>query len=208
MSEDGKITAEQGLDVAAEPGKEKKFINLAGVPPAAERPKITIDQMNDIIGTFSERIFKNPTVAPKLQASGLVLRMEYYDPENWGDVEPEVTIDCTQTPIKCQIGSCNIVTKVTLRMHSHIAHMFWMQKISMMVAVARRQMVAKGPIAQVMRVLPIIKPSYPIYKEVLRDLGLFELLAFPGDKVVDDATGSDEVVPSEGASDPHGAKGL
>jgi hypothetical protein len=162
--------------------KGKKFCNLAGVPPAAERPGISIEQMYKVAGVFAEKIFNLQSVGPKLKASGMILRMEYYDPENWGDNEPEVTIDCTKDPIEITLGSCDIEPKAVLRMHADIAHRFWMQRISMMVAIARRQIVAKGPIAQVMRLLPIIKPSYPVYKEVLKELEMFELLAYPAGK--------------------------
>jgi len=183
MSDDEK-TVSAGAETPAGAGeaKEKKSYNLSGVPPAAERPKVSIEQMYSIITTFSEKIFSNPAVGPKMKTAGMVLRMEYYDPENWGDVEPEITIEFGKDPIEMHKGSCDVEPKVILRMHSDIAHRFWMQRISMMVALARRQMVAKGPIAQVMRLLPIIKPGYPMYKESLKELGLLELLAYPEEK--------------------------
>jgi hypothetical protein len=131
---------------------------------------------------FSDRIFHNPAIAAKLKTAGLILRMEYYDPENWGETEPEVTILFDKDPIELYAGPCDIQPTVVLRMHSDIAHRFWTQKINMMVALVRRQMIARGPISQVTRLLPILKPSYPIYKEVLRDLGMNELLAYPAEK--------------------------
>ena len=162
--------------------KGKKSHNLAGVPPAAERPLVTVEQMLKVAGSFADKVFNLPAVAPKLKTSGMILKMEYYDPENWGDIEPEVTIDCTKDPIVITLGPCDIEPKATLRMHADIAHRFWMQRISMMVALARRQMVLKGPMAAVMRLLPIIKPSYPSYRETLKELEMFELLAYPAGK--------------------------
>lgn len=183
MSDEVKTASDQAGQAAADqPQPEKKHYNLAGVPPAAERPGITPDQMYVVAKEFAARIFNNPSVGPKLQASGMILRMEYYDQENWGEIEPEVTIDCTKDPVELTTGPCGIEPKVIMRMHADIAHRFWMQRISMMVAIARRQMIAKGPIAQIMRLLPIIKPSYVIYKEVLTDLGMNELLAYPAGK--------------------------
>jgi len=185
MSDEEKVESTSADKPAAETAAgttEKKTYNLAGVPPASERPPVTIEQMYSICTTFSEKIFNNPAVGPKLQSAGMVLRMEYYDPENWGETEPEVTIEFGKNPIVMHTGPCDVEAKVVLRMHSDIAHRFWMQRISMMVALARRQMVAKGPIAQVMRLLPIIKPSYPMYKDTLRELGLLDLLAYPPEK--------------------------
>jgi hypothetical protein len=185
MSDEEKVES-NGTEVSESAGetKEKKSYNLSGVPPAAERPGVSIEQMYSICTTFSEKIFNHPNVGPKLKTAGMVLRMEYYDPENWKDVEPEVTIEFGKDPIEMHTGPCDVAPNVVLRMHSDIAHRFWTQKISMMVALARRQMVAKGPISQVMRLLPIIKPSYPLYKETLKELELLELLAYPADRGV------------------------
>ena len=196
MSDEGKMES-PGLEASAEAAsgaggeKEKKHYNLAGVPPAAERPKVSIEQMYSICTTFSGKLFNLPAVGPKLKTAGMVLRMEYYDPENWGEVEPEVTIEFGKDPIAMTTGPCDVAPKVVLRMHSDIAHRFWMQRISMMVALARRQMVAKGPIAHVMRLLPIIKPGYPVYKESLKELGLLELLAYPVEKGGEEAAGEE-----------------
>ncbi|MFH1539708.1 MAG: hypothetical protein ABIH66_12195, partial [bacterium] len=38
---------------------------------------------------------------------------------------------------------------------------------------------AKGPVPKVMKLLPIIKPSYGYYKETLEEFGLTELLNYP-----------------------------
>ncbi|MFA6451575.1 MAG: hypothetical protein WCX65_19035 [bacterium] len=197
MSDEEKI-AGAGAE-ASDPGeaKEKKVYNLSGVPPAAERPGVSIEQMYSICTTFSEKIFNNPAVGPKLKTAGMVLRMEYYDPENWGEVEPEVTIEFGKDPIEMHTGPCDIEPKAVLRMHSDIAHRFWMQRISMMVALARRQMVAKGPISQVMRLLPIIKPSYPLYKDTLKELGLLELLAYPAEKAAGEEAAEEPAPQSE-----------
>jgi 2-oxoisovalerate dehydrogenase E1 component len=67
-------------------------------------------------------------------------------------------------------------------MHADTAHKFWMQKINLMIAITKGEIKVKGPIPAVMRLLPVIKPSFQIYRELLKDLGYYELLAYPPDK--------------------------
>ncbi len=158
----------------------KRF--FPGVPPASERPSITIEKMYEIGNRFAEKLFSIPEIAEKLKASKMILKMEYYDPENWEDNEPQITIDCTQDVIKVHTGPCDVKPIVTMRMHADTAHKFWMQKVNLMVAITKKEIQAIGPIPQVMKLLPIIKPGFELYKETLSELKLFELLAYPPEK--------------------------
>ncbi len=172
--DNGKTTAEEG---AAGEGVRK--FSFPGVPPAVERPSITTEEMYGIARVFGHKAFTSDEIAPKLKGAGMVLKMEYFDPENWGDVEPQVTVDTTKYPAQVHLGPCEIAPVVTLRMHAHIAHLFWMQKLNLVSAFVRGLMRARGPIPQILRLLPIIKPSYPYYREALRELGLFKLINYP-----------------------------
>jgi hypothetical protein len=66
-----------------------------------------------------------------------------------------------------------------MRMHADTAHRFWMQKLNLMVAITKGDITVKGPIPKVMKLLPLIKPSYPLYRETLKELGFTELLNYP-----------------------------
>lgn len=158
----------------------KRF--FPGIPPASERPSITIEKMYEIGNKFAEKVFSIPEIAEKLKASKMILKMEYYDPENWGDDEPQITIDFTQDTIKIYTGLCDINPIVTLRMHADTAHRFWMQKVNLMAAITKKEIQAIGPIPQVMKLLPIIKPAFELYKQTLRELELSELLSYPPEK--------------------------
>jgi len=168
--------------------EEKKYLFL-GVLPAELRPKVTVDEMYEVARTFAEKVFTNEAIISRIKTTGMILRMEYFDPENWGDVEPQVTIDVSKDPVELHTGPCEVAPIVTLRMHADIAHHFWMQKLNMIKAITRRQIIAKGPIPQLMRLLVMLKPCFPIYKETLRELNRIDLLNFPPD----DAPNKDEI---------------
>ncbi|MEW5946138.1 MAG: SCP2 sterol-binding domain-containing protein [bacterium] len=189
---EGAPGGEGGAD-AARPGALSRAASAAGAAASrvkeaiqsvipttvsAERPTITPDEMYKIARVFAEKIFGLEEVVPKLLESKVIVRFKYYD-ENWGDVEPEITIDCTGDRIVLHTGPCELEPVVTMRMHGDTAHKFWKQKVNLMAAITKGEISAKGPIPKVMKLLPIIKPSYPLYLETLKDLGFSELLNYP-----------------------------
>jgi len=56
-------------------------------------------------------------------------------------------------------------------MKADIAHKFWFGKVNLTMALTRRQMVAKGPIPKILKLLPAIKPSYAMYPKYLDENG-------------------------------------
>ena len=145
-----------------------------------ERPFITIEQMYQIGRRFAERMFSAPEIVEKLKTSKLVISFKYYeDFERWGVEEPEVTVDLTVEPVQFYTGPCDKKPDVIMRMHADTAHRFWMQKLNLMIAITKGEIKAKGPIPKIMRLFPIIKPSFPLYKETLQEMGYIELLNYP-----------------------------
>jgi len=58
-----------------------------------------------------------------------------------------------------------------MTMSSDIAHKFWFGRVNLMAALTRKQMVAKGPVPKVLKLLPAIKPSYEMYPKYLVENG-------------------------------------
>lgn len=48
--------------------------------------------------------------------------------------------------------------------------------MNLMVALTRKQIVAKGPIPKIMKRLPVIKPAYAMYQNVLKEKGLEDVI--------------------------------
>lgn len=146
-----------------------------------ERPYISPEQMYEIGRKFGEKVFSDSRIVPKIKNSGMIITFKYCD-EKWPNVYPEVTVDTTQEPIKLYTGPCEVKPTVVMKMHADTAHRFWMQKLNLMIAITKGLIKVKGPIPQIMRLLPTIKPSYELYKEVLKEMGHIELLNYPKDK--------------------------
>jgi hypothetical protein len=62
-------------------------------------------------------------------------------------------------------------------MEADLAHLFWLGKVRPTVALARGDMKAKGPVAKILRLVPLVEPVFPRYVEMLKDAGREDLLA-------------------------------
>ncbi len=113
---------------------------------------------------FFNKLKDDPNMGPKVLASGLIIQFVYTNPD------AVITIDCPNNLIIQ--GATELTPTVTMSMTAQIAHRFWLGKVNLMVALTKREMVAKGPVAAIMKLLPIIKDSYAMYQQYLKDIGL------------------------------------
>src|SRR4026209_1031379 len=66
--------------------------------------------------------------------------------------------------------------EVIMTMEADTAHNFWLGKINVTVALARGQIKAKGPVAKILKLVPLVKPVFPRYRKMLEDAGRDDLL--------------------------------
>jgi hypothetical protein len=56
-----------------------------------------------------------------------------------------------------------------MSMDADTAHRFWLGKVNVTVALARGQMKAKGPVAKILKLVPLVKPVFPRYRKMLEE---------------------------------------
>ena len=123
------------------------------------------EQFGKVLGGFFEKVADAPEVADKLLASKLVIRFSYTDPD------VIVVVDCSGSRIAVRINDKDCKAEVEMSMSADIAHKFWFGKVNLMAALTRKQMVAKGPIPKILKLLPAIKPTYDMYPKYLAENG-------------------------------------
>jgi putative sterol carrier protein len=55
---------------------------------------------------------------------------------------------------------------VKMTMPADIAHKYWRGEYNFAVGLAKGQVKAKGPINKILKLVPITKPLFPLYKEM------------------------------------------
>lgn len=124
------------------------------------------EQLKEILGTFFETLAADEKIKASLLAAHLVIRFVYRDPD------ASVTIVATGDPIQILRDDTNHKPDVEMTMKADIAHQFWLGKVNLPIALTRRQIVAKGPIPKILKLLPVIKPAYALYPSFLKSRGL------------------------------------
>ncbi|MDJ0668244.1 MAG: SCP2 sterol-binding domain-containing protein [Desulfobacterales bacterium] len=119
----------------------------------------------EVIVGFFNLLGDTPQVADRLLASKMVIRFIYSDPDL------AVVVDCSGDKMDVRPDDMDTKVIVEMSMKADIAHKFWFGKVNLTMALTRRQMVAKGPVPKILKLLPAIKPSYAMYPKYLDDNG-------------------------------------
>jgi hypothetical protein len=133
-------------------------------------------QLYGCVGELMDRAKQDPVVGPKIAKSGIIIQFRYSDPEatttvNARDkpVQPGAFVDVIH-------GPCDLKPDVTMTMKADIAHAFWQGKVNLVGALARKDIVAQGPIPKILKLLPAVEPLYKEYPALLREKGFAHLL--------------------------------
>jgi len=127
------------------------------------------EQLYNILVPFFNDLMNNPEIGPKVIASGLIIKFIYHDPEG------VIIIHLPNEEI-IQGDREEIKPDVIMSMNSDVAHRFWLGKVNLVAALTKGDIRAKGPIPKIMKLLPIIKGAYAIYKNYLTEKGFEELI--------------------------------
>lgn len=130
----------------------------------------------ECLGTLFDTVAQDPVLGPKLGGTGLIIRFVYTDPDS------QITVDTKGPPAQAgrhftiHHGPNDLKPEVLMTMKADIGHTFWLGKVNLVFALARRQIVAEGPIPKILKLLPIISPTYKLYPEILKKLGKENLI--------------------------------
>lgn len=124
------------------------------------------EQLQDVLGGFFQLLADDPTVGPKLLGAKMIIKFSYREPDL------SITIDLTGDKAIFTFNDSEKKPAVEMSMKADTAHRFWHGKVNLVIALARREIVAKGSVPKILKLLPIIKPAYKLYPDYVKDKGL------------------------------------
>jgi hypothetical protein len=110
----------------------------------------------------------HPEVGPVLKASGLTLRLDYTGPDS------SLTVLMKEPEIVVIEGDSDLDPGVRLAMSADNGNKFWRGEYNVAVGLAKGQVKAKGPVTQILKLVPLTKPLFPVYRELVgkKDAGI------------------------------------
>ncbi len=130
------------------------------------------DEVYDTLGRLFVEIAGDEELAPKFKKANTIVRYEHSDPE------AVITVKIKEgEETRVEFGETDMEPEVTMTMEADTAHRFWLGQVNVTVALARGQIKATGPVAKILKLVPLTKPLFPRYKALLEERGRADLAA-------------------------------
>jgi hypothetical protein len=128
-------------------------------------------EVYDVIGKLFVDIASDDELAPKFRKANTIVQYAYREPTS------TITVRLQEgQPGDVDFGDTEMEPEVTMAMEADTAHRFWLGKVNVTVALARGQIKAKGPVAKILKLVPLTKPIFPRYKAQLEAQGREDLI--------------------------------
>jgi putative sterol carrier protein len=129
------------------------------------------DEVYRYIGKLFEDLADDEELAPKFRKANTIVQYRYREPES------TITVKLMEGEDgQVDLGPTDMEPEVVMSMAADTAHKFWLGKVNVTVALARGQMKAKGPVAKILKLVPLTKPVFPRYRAMLEDAERKDLL--------------------------------
>jgi putative sterol carrier protein len=123
------------------------------------------------IGKLFEDLADDDELGPKFRKANTIVQYQYRNPES------QITVKMLDGEDgQVDLGPTELEPEVVMTMEADTAHKFWLGKVNVTVALARGQMKAKGPVAKILKLVPLVKPVFPRYKAQLEAEGREDLV--------------------------------
>jgi hypothetical protein len=131
-------------------------------------------EVYDTLGQLFVDLAADPELGPKFRKANTIVRYEYTDPA------AVITLRMKEgEPGDVDFGESEMEPEVTMAMAADTAHSFWLGRVNVTVALARGQIKATGPVAKILKLVPLAKPGFPRYKALLEAQGRADLAVPP-----------------------------
>ena len=128
-------------------------------------------EVYDTIGKLFEQLAQDDELSADFRKANTILQHDYRDPDS------TITMRLTEDqPADIDFGETEMEPEVVMSMDADTAHRFWLGQVNVTVALARGQIKASGPVAKILKLVPLTKPVFPLYKALLEAQGREDLV--------------------------------
>lgn len=120
-------------------------------------------EVDKYIGGVFRAADDHPESGPKLRASGIFLKVFYTDPAT------EMNVVMRDPAIDVSLGATEEKPDITLMMKADTGDKFWRGEYNLAVGLAKGEVKAKGPVNKILKLVPLTKPLFPIYRDLVAE---------------------------------------
>ena len=116
------------------------------------------------IGRLFQELTDDPELSPKFRRADTIVQYRYSNPES------QITVKMKEGEEgQVDLGPSDLDPEIVMTMEADTAHKFWLGKVNVTMALAKGQMKAKGPVAKILKLVPLVKPVFPRYQKMLEE---------------------------------------
>ncbi len=124
------------------------------------------------IGRLFVDMMADEQLATQFKRADTIVQYRFRDPDSTITVK---MLDGEDTQV--DLGPTELAPEVVMSMDADTAHRFWLGRVNVTVAMAKGQIKAKGPVAKILKLVPLVKPVFPRYHAQLEQSGRDDLAA-------------------------------
>lgn len=121
------------------------------------------ETMYDVLGGLFNTLLQDATFAGKFKEANISIQFVIHDPTGEIHVKPDEVV-CGPCP--------DHKADIVMTLAGETCHKFWLKQVKLPIALAKRQIKAKGPVNKVLKLLPMLKPAYELYPRICDEKGL------------------------------------
>jgi 2-oxoisovalerate dehydrogenase E1 component len=129
------------------------------------------EELVNILSALWDEIFNTPEITRKVAEEKLIVKFRFTD------FETDFFIDITgDIPRYFWDPEKRTDFDVEMILSSETSHQFWMQTLSVPMAIATRKIIARGSVPKALKLIPALKPAFALYPPILKRMGREDLL--------------------------------
>jgi SCP-2 sterol transfer family len=129
------------------------------------------DDVYRFIGRLFQEMAVDPELAPEFKKANTIVQYRLTEPES------QITVEARpEHEMRVDLGPSDLDPEVVMTMAADTAHFFWLGRVNVTVALGSGEIEAKGPVAKVLKFLPLVKRVFPRYEQMLQEAGRGDLL--------------------------------
>ncbi len=128
-------------------------------------------EVYQFIGKLFQDLADDDELGPRFRRADTIVQYHYSNPESLITVKMK---DGEEGQV--DFGATDLHPEIVMTMEADTAHKFWLGKVNVTMALARGQMRAKGPVAKILKLVPLVKPVFPRYREMLESANRQDLI--------------------------------
>ena len=129
------------------------------------------DEVYATLGKLFLDLAADEEMAARFRQANTIVRYQHSDPDS------AITVRLQPgEPVEVDLGESEMEPQVTMTMSADTAHRFWLGQVNVTVALTRGEIKASGPVAKILKLVPLTKPVFPRYKAQLLAQGRADLV--------------------------------